>query len=135
MAVSLLQHLLNRKEKTVMRAWKLTLFLLFIFAVTACAPKPAEQPEAAPVPDTSRTAGAPSDPPPEPPPVPPPAPPPPPKPVAKPKPTAPAASTAPAATAAPSKNANEAPLTASRDKDVAPPAPRKPEPIVIPSVT
>jgi hypothetical protein len=117
-----------------MRAWKLTLFLLFVFAVTACAPKPAEQPEAAPVPDTSSTAAAPSEPAPVPAPVPAPAPAPVAKPVAKSKPTAPAASTATAATAAPSKNANETPLAASRDKDVAP-APKKPEPIVIASGT
>jgi hypothetical protein len=112
-----------------MRAWKLTMFLLFVFAVAACAPKPAEQPETAPAPDTSSTATAPSEPAPEPAPVPAPAPVA--KPAAKPKPAAPAASTAPAA---PSKNATEAPLAASRDKEVAP-APKKPEPIIIPSGT
>ena len=117
-----------------MRAWKLSLFLLFVFAVVACAPKPAEQPEATTPPpsDSSSTATATPEAAPAPA-APAPAPAPAPKPAAKPKPTAPAPATSPAA-AAPAKDAHEAPLAASRDV-TPPPAPKKPEPVVIPSGT
>jgi hypothetical protein len=117
-----------------MRAWKLTLFLMFVFAVSACAPKPAEQPETAPATDTSSTPTPPSEPTPAPTPEPA-APPAPaakaaPKPVVKAKPAEP-----PVAASAPAAQP-EAPLTASRDRDVTPPpAPKKPEPVIVPSGT
>ena len=117
-----------------MRVWKLTLFIIFVFAVTACGPKPAE-PEATPPPAPADTATAPE---PTPPPPPEPAPPPvqpakaAPKPAAKPKPAQPAPSAVTTTPAEPAKTP-EAPLTASRD--VAPPAPKKPEPVIVPSGT